>query len=30
MASSNQATPPIISSLRAIATVRPRIWYGIY
>jgi hypothetical protein len=25
MASSNQATPPIISSLRAIATVRPRI-----
>ena len=30
MASTNQATPPIISSLRAIATVKPRVWYGIH
>jgi hypothetical protein len=30
MAGTNQATPPLISQLRAIATVKPRIWYGIH
>jgi hypothetical protein len=26
MAGTNQATPPLVQDLRAIATVKPRIW----
>jgi hypothetical protein len=26
MAGTNQATPPLIRQLRAIATIKPRIW----
>jgi hypothetical protein len=29
MASSNQATPPLIRQLRAIANIKPRIWLWI-
>jgi hypothetical protein len=30
MAGTNQATPPLVRQLRAIATVKPNVWYGIY